>query len=346
MLCSSNNTVHKFTDCNHKNNNENNKINNVKKKQYKKSNNNSHCLGPLNCKGLKICHLNIRSLLPKIDEVKMLIKESNIDVLAISETWLSNIIPDSFVNIKGYNLYRKDRLNTMGGGVAIFIKENITHTIPTNLTNDMELIHVQIKLEHRKPFMISCVYRPPSASSEYLENIIECLTKASGHTDDHIVLGDFNINFDLSENIVYSTCHYIEHMLGAKQLIMKPTRVTETSKTIIDHIYTTMHSRHTKSGVIELCLSDHYMIYTVINYNTTHLPPKTVTSRNYNNFNSNQFLNDLSNCQSLNIKSFTDVDKAWSQWKLSFLQICNKHAPIRSVRLKERYNPWITDNIV
>ena len=78
----------------------------------------------------------------------MLIKDSNIDVLAISETWLSNIIPDSFVNINGYKLYRKDRLNKTGGGVAIFIKENINHTIPTDLTNDLELMHVQINLEH------------------------------------------------------------------------------------------------------------------------------------------------------------------------------------------------------
>ena len=37
-------------------------------------------------KGVKIGHLNIRSLLKKIDEIKILIHQNSFDILAISET--------------------------------------------------------------------------------------------------------------------------------------------------------------------------------------------------------------------------------------------------------------------
>ena len=39
-------------------------------------------------KGLKIGHLNIRSLPNKIDEVRIIMNEHHFDILAISETWL------------------------------------------------------------------------------------------------------------------------------------------------------------------------------------------------------------------------------------------------------------------
>ena len=37
---------------------------------------------------LKVCHLNVRSLLLKIDSLRLFISKSPFDVIAISETWL------------------------------------------------------------------------------------------------------------------------------------------------------------------------------------------------------------------------------------------------------------------
>ena len=46
---------------------------------------------------------------------------NSFDILAISETWLSDKIPNELVNIPGFNVYRKDR-PSHGGGVLIYIK--------------------------------------------------------------------------------------------------------------------------------------------------------------------------------------------------------------------------------
>ena len=60
-------------------------------------------------KGLKIVHLNIRSLLPKIEQIRTLLSQYKIDIMTISETWLNSYIDDKLIAILGYTLLRQDR---------------------------------------------------------------------------------------------------------------------------------------------------------------------------------------------------------------------------------------------
>lgn len=75
--------------------------------------------------GLGIAHINIRSLLPKLDFVKIWVKSSDPDILVLSETWLNNSVSDKDIAVKGYSVFRCDRPRK-GGGVAIYIKKQIS----------------------------------------------------------------------------------------------------------------------------------------------------------------------------------------------------------------------------
>ena len=90
-------------------------------------------------RGLVISHLNIRSLIGKLDNLKLLMKNStkNVDILTLSETWLNNNIDDSEVNIPGYSIVRRDRQGAMGGGVAIYFRDNLPFTV----VNTQDSIH-------------------------------------------------------------------------------------------------------------------------------------------------------------------------------------------------------------
>ena len=72
---------------------------------------------------LTIAHLNGRSLLPKIDEVRNILSQYRYDIFAISESWLHDCIHDSEIGIQGYNIYRWDRTNCRGGGVCVDVKD-------------------------------------------------------------------------------------------------------------------------------------------------------------------------------------------------------------------------------
>ena len=79
----------------------------------------------LNVCGLKISHLNTRSILPKIDSHRLLVKDNLFDVFAGSETWLKPSISDSEVAIPGYSIVRMDCHGKICGGTAIYICDGL-----------------------------------------------------------------------------------------------------------------------------------------------------------------------------------------------------------------------------
>ncbi len=75
---------------------------------------------------LYIAHINTRSLLPKIEEIRFLIKKTDLDILCISETRLSDKVSDNEVYIHGYTVKRQDRLDgRRGGGVCMYVKNTL-----------------------------------------------------------------------------------------------------------------------------------------------------------------------------------------------------------------------------
>ena len=153
----------------------------------------------LNVRGLKISHLNTRSILPKIDSLRLLVKDNPFDVFSISETWLKPSISDSEVAIPGYSIVRMDRHGKIGGGTAIYIRDGLPFKTQSDLMNNtLENCMVEVLRPQAKKLFICCAYRAPNNPVENyiteLENVIHKLPNNS----EFILLGDFNI--DLSKN--------------------------------------------------------------------------------------------------------------------------------------------------
>jgi len=64
---------------------------------------------------------NANRILNKFDELLLLLSSESIDIVAVTETWLSDEIPDSVVSINGYVVIRRDRITGIGGGVMCYI---------------------------------------------------------------------------------------------------------------------------------------------------------------------------------------------------------------------------------
>ena len=79
-----------------------------------------------NPKGLKIGHLNIRSIRNNIDQFKHEFRNRKFDILTISETWLNEYDSNEEIYCKGYEIIRQDRRakNRRGGGLISFVNEN------------------------------------------------------------------------------------------------------------------------------------------------------------------------------------------------------------------------------
>ena len=118
---------------------------------------------PFKKRGLHFIHLNINSLLSKIDELREIAKVSRAAVIGITESKLDNSVLDGEINIEGYNIIRSDR-NRHGGGVACYIRSDISFNIRSDFTDDIENIFFDILLPKLKPILVGIVYRPPDQS--------------------------------------------------------------------------------------------------------------------------------------------------------------------------------------
>ena len=88
---------------------------------------NSENWSPFKKRGLHFIHLNINSLLPKMDELRQIAKTSKVSVIGITETKLDESVLNNEIDIEGYNILRLDR-NRHGGGVACYIRNDISFT--------------------------------------------------------------------------------------------------------------------------------------------------------------------------------------------------------------------------
>ena len=102
-------------------------------------------------RGFKIASSNITSLPKHIDELRIAMKNNEIDVLAINESRMDNSIAPEMVTVHGYNWVSKDR-NRFGGGVGFYVRNTINFCLRHDLNvDDIEILTIEIIKNRVKP---------------------------------------------------------------------------------------------------------------------------------------------------------------------------------------------------
>ena len=76
---------------------------------------------PLNKRRLHFLHININSLLPKINELKCIANKTKVAITGITESKPDHTVSNLKVNLPEYDILQCDR-NRNGGGVAYYIR--------------------------------------------------------------------------------------------------------------------------------------------------------------------------------------------------------------------------------
>ena len=129
------------------------------------------------------------------------------------------------------------------------------------------------------------------------------------------------------------------------QLIKEPTRVDAKSQTLIDVFITNKEDNISHSGVYTLSISDHNLIYALRKIGLPRGQPKFIQSRNFKHFSEKNFLTDLKNASWPVFESGMEINSAWNAWKNIFLNIVNKHAPRRVMRVRNKPAPWLNSQL-
>ena len=213
-------------------------------------------------KGIHICNLNIRHILPKIDDIRItLSSENGPDILGMCETILKKNNPDSQLSINGFNFMRKDRTDVQdkaGGGLLLYYKQSLQVT----RRNDPEISNIEsfwsdIILPNSRPFLICTVYRPPNALSNWVDLPEEELSMAHATGFELLLMGDFNIDITSFTNPKWNN---IIQLFDLLQIVKESTRIMRSTSTIIDHVYTTKPENIITCFLPHYAISDHYPI--------------------------------------------------------------------------------------
>ena len=89
--------------------------------------------------------LNVNSLITKIDEIRLLVRNENIDILVINETKVDQKIDDRLISLEDFSLCRYDR-SRQGGGVALYVRNTVRFKPREDLPNkSLELICIEVE---------------------------------------------------------------------------------------------------------------------------------------------------------------------------------------------------------
>ena len=247
-------------------------------------------------KGVQFCHLNIRSIMNKIDQFKMHFESLTFDIITLSETWLTEEYSSSLLNMEGYQILRSDRLTIgqngtkKGGGLLIFVKGNLNfvavHDVSKNSScQDVEIQRLELCRAVQKNIVLFNIYRPPKGSvSNCLDIIGNALEdEANLHLKEIILMGDFNMNFSAKSNPDTKKLIHWQNRLGLNQLIKTSTCSSKRSATTIDLIFTNIESCDT-SGVLNLHVSDHQPVFVIKNKTRDNRKKIVFTGRTYVNY--------------------------------------------------------------
>lgn len=167
-------------------------------------------------------------------------------------------------------------------------------------------------------------YRPQGDCVRTLDKVEKLFPTMTGGKET-ILLGDTNCDLTLrapeqitEKNNKHICCRY--ELLCLKQLIEEPTRVTLSTSSIIYNFAITIPSSIIESGLHNIFMSDHYMVF-VYEMLRVHLKSGI--------------------CLEQGMNETDDINVLVTRWLILFSSIIEMHAPIKSIRVSQRYYPWV-----
>ena len=318
---------------------------------YAKQNDKLNVYSFNNTKGIKICCHNVNRMSNKFEEIRynLLYSENPPDIIGCCETFYNEHITDNEIQINNYITQRKDRTHTGGGGWAVYFSENLHFERKINFENEnLETMWFEVKPNYKKSFLLCFVYRPPQSVVNWINLMEEEIAHAINYNPDITLMGNFNFDFLCQSKVPRRWVNMLE-TYNFQQIIKDPTRVTATSKTLLDHIYVTNSETVHESHVIKYPISDHFPIgmtrkEQVCHKKHTHT---TISYRNFKKFDEKSFVNDLSKAPFHFIEYENDPSVCLQLWYDLLNSVLDKHAPIVSKRVKKDVQPaWYTSDII
>ena len=124
-------------------------------------------------------------------------------------------------------------------------------------------------------------------------------------------------------------------------------RITYTSASIIDHIWTNDSKKYQTSGIRYTSISDHFPIFSIFTTTSDYVDTRvTISRRIFNDNFIDSLKTDLQNYE-WNLDCVTGINESFNLYISRFHKIYDKHFPLKQFTIKEKQvgKPYISTAI-
>lgn len=293
-----------------------------------------------NSNGVNIVHVNACRLFKKLTYLNGIISDSNISAVCVSETWFSDNHTNLMVRLGGFKVHRGDRRlgGKSGGGVAIYVSDQITSKLITKSKADhkVEFIFIEICASNTN-ILLGCVYNPPS--NKDLSKLFESIDLNVDKYSNIVISGDFNLNLLKPDSHVSNflrklTCLNLS-VVNSKPTHFVPRRTNrhQESNSCLDLFITADTTKVACFAQFPVSkLSHHDLIILCYKAPLPCLVKRDSYYRNYSKISMDALLTDLYSQQWSNIYTSSDVNTMLNFFVETLKHLVNKHVPLCLIR--------------
>ena len=203
--------------------------------------------------------------------------------------------------------------------------------------------------------LIGVIYRPNSQPKADIDIFISTLNDILEIINDEkkkmTLMGDFNIDL-LSYTKHEKTNTFIDSIFSSGFIpqITKPTRITQSSATLIDHIYTNEISPDPINGIITNDVADHCGIFHMRKSKTKQTESNTqIKKRFYSETNIEYFREILNDTDFTFVNQYNCPNEAYNHFIMKYKEAFDKAFPEKLIQPNKRYiarEPWVSREIL
>jgi hypothetical protein len=304
----------------------------------------------------KIIQINIRSLKKNFNSLKNMLNICNttFEYIALSETWLTPQDDINFFKLQGYNIEYINRKCGRGGGVLLYINNNIDYKLRTDLCINepdfMECVTVETCQSNCKKSLVMSLYKAPNINMHTFNEKFDLMLQTF-NCQEMYLCGDFNINL-LKSSEQKETNDFVKNSFshGFFPIINKPTRIQNNKSTLIDNIWTNSHPNTSdyKGGILISDISDHLPTFMIdIRKPKVSRDVCSYFARDLSEMNINLISDKLSKQDWNLVMNDNDTNKCFTTFHSILMNTMNQICPVKQLKStsNRKNKAWLTSGL-
>ena len=278
------------------------------------------------------------------------------DIIGITETWIRSKCTDNIIvniDLPGYTFLSQPTQQRVGG-VGVYIKNSLKFHSRDELNlcrTECETFWIDIENQLDKNIICCIIYRHPNSNLEcFLNQLFTLIEKENTENKYCFLLGDFNIDL-----LNYDTHTQTEDFINTlnsyffEPHIIKPTRITDHTATLIDNIFFNSVDFDAISGNLIFDLTDHLSNFLIINDLKPSSKKEYLYRRDFSNFNEQSFLSAFKKINWNQVfEDCDDIDQMFQSLYTKSNDIIDQFIPLKKLSRKEvrfKAKLWITSGL-